>query len=206
MGMFDSLHVELDGHELEIQTKRFDCGLAGYRMGDWISGSPPGVRVYFERLVLDANGKRVFGADEPDTRSLTLFVVLVHGIFVEYQFRDGELEPEAIEPILRELRNSWHDTARLQGFLVETLRTKQQRIASLERRLGRVRSVIASARRLQAGERLDGVFDSIREENRKLAAGENPLDVITWVLGDETPGWDLWEGGTSPDPLEEYRL
>ena len=25
MGMFDSLNIELNGRELEIQTKRFDC-------------------------------------------------------------------------------------------------------------------------------------------------------------------------------------
>ena len=27
MGMFDSLYIELDGREQEIQTKRFDCML-----------------------------------------------------------------------------------------------------------------------------------------------------------------------------------
>jgi len=27
MGMFDSLYIELDGREQEIQTKRFDCGV-----------------------------------------------------------------------------------------------------------------------------------------------------------------------------------
>ena len=31
MGMFDSLYIELDGREQEIQTKRFDCVLNHYR-------------------------------------------------------------------------------------------------------------------------------------------------------------------------------
>jgi hypothetical protein len=52
MGMFDSLYIELDGQELEVQTKRFDCGLGSYRVGDWIDGAPPGIRVYFDNLSL----------------------------------------------------------------------------------------------------------------------------------------------------------
>ena len=59
MGMFDSFYIGLDGCERELQTKRFDCGLDGYRLGDWIAGSLPGVRVYFDRLWLDGAGKQV---------------------------------------------------------------------------------------------------------------------------------------------------
>jgi nucleoside-triphosphatase THEP1 len=72
------------------------------------------------------------------------------------------LPPEKIELQLRELQDRWSDSARLQGFLVEAVRTKQKRIGYLERRLARVRSVVASAHRLQAGERLDGIFDKLR--------------------------------------------
>ena len=94
----------------------------------------------------------------------------------------------------------------LQGFLVETLRTRQQRIASLEQQLGRVQSIIASARRLKGGESLDGIFGLLHEEDRRLAAGEEPLDVIAWALSDEgARGW-FGGNGTDPDPLEEYRL
>ncbi|MGZ8974166.1 hypothetical protein, partial [Methylomagnum sp.] len=145
MGMFDSLYIELDGRQQELQTKRFDCALRRYRLGDWISGSPPGVRVYFDSLWLDATGKQVYRPDAECVRETTVFVVLAQGVFVEYRVHEGELAAEAIEPILRELRERWRDTARLQGFLVDTLRDRQQRIASLEHRLGRVRSIIDSA-------------------------------------------------------------
>ena len=206
MGMFDSLYIELDGREQEIQTKRFDCILNNYRLGDWIAGSLPGVRVYFDRLWLDGTGKRVYRAEAGCERKVTVFVVLVQGVFVEYQIHEGELAADVIEPVLRELRERWSDSARLQGFLVETLRTRQQRIASLEQRLSRVQSIIASARRLKAGESLDGLFGLLHEEDRKLAAGEEPLDVIAWALSDEgARGW-FGGNGTDPDPLEEYRL
>lgn len=204
MGMFDSLHIELDGREQELQSKRFDCGLNNYRLGDWIAGSLPGVRVYFDRLWLDGAGKQVY--QEADcVRKTTVFVVLAQGVFVDYQSHEGEPAAGAIEPVLRELRERWSDSARLQGFLVETLRTRQQRIASLEHRLGRVQSIIASARRLKAGESLDGIFGLLHEEDRKLAAGEYPLDVIAWALSDEAPS-GFWGNGTNLDPLEEYRL
>ena len=206
MGMFYSLYIELDGREQEIQTKRFDCVLNHYRLGDWIDGSLPGVRVYFDRLWLDGTGKQVYSAEAGCVRKATVFVILVQGVFIDYQIHEGELAVEAIEPVLRELRERWGDSARLQGFLVETLRTRQQRIASLEHRLGRVRSIIASARRLKGGETLGGILGLWHEEDKKLAAGEDPLDVIAWALSDEAPSRGFFENGTDPDPLEEYRL
>lgn len=117
MGMFDSLRIELDGRGLEVQTKRFDCILQQYRLGDWIGGAPAGIRVYFDILTLDATGALVYRADAESARTLTLFVVLAQGVFVEYQFRDGELTPEAIARTRLELRERWSDSARLLGFL-----------------------------------------------------------------------------------------
>jgi hypothetical protein len=206
MGMFDSLRIELDGRDLEVQTKRFDCILDHYRPGDWIGGAPAGIRVYFKILNLDATGALVYCADAECARTLTLFVVLAQGVFVEYQFRDGALTPEAIARTRLELHERWSDSARLIGFLVETLRTRQQKIAALTHRLGRISSVVESARRLRAGETLGGVLGLIREEERKLADGEAPLEVVAWVLGDDASGLWLWGEGTSPDPLDEYRL
>ena len=68
MGMFDSLYIELDGREQEIQTKRFDCILNNYRLGDWIAGSLPGVRVYFDSLWLDGTGKQGRGSKNGQQR------------------------------------------------------------------------------------------------------------------------------------------
>lgn len=205
MGMFDSFYVELDGREQELQSKRFDCYLNHYRLGDWVVGSLPGVRVYFDPLWLDGEGKQVYRADTGCARKTTVFIVLAQGVFVDYQIHEGELDAQAIEPVLRELRERWRDSARLQGFLTEALRTRQQRIASLEHRLGRVQSILASARRLKAGESLDGLFGLLHEEDKKLAAGEDPLDVIAWFLSDEAAS-GFWGNGTLIDPLEEHRL
>ena len=206
MGMFDSLYIELDGQQLEVQTKRFDCGLGVYRFGDWIDGAPPGIRVYFDSLTFDETGKRVYQPPAEASRSLTLFVVLAHAVFVEYQLSDGHLAPEAIEHSIRELRARWSDSARLVGFLTESVRKKQQTVAQLNGRIARVSSVLASARRLQAGEQPGRLPGLIREEERKLASGEPLLDVMEWVLSDESPGWGRWEVGATPDPLAEYRL
>jgi hypothetical protein len=206
MGMFDSFCIDLDGRELEIQTKRFDCMLGRYRLGDWVGGVAPGVRVYFDVLRLDAEGRRNYRADVEPARTLTLFCVLAHGVFVEYQVRDGALAADAVERSLKELKERWSDSARLLGFLAEALRAKQQEAARLGARLARVSSVVESARRLRAGETLGARRVLIHEEERKLANGEDPLEVVAWVLGDQDAGWGLWGDGTSPDPLDEYRL
>ena len=167
MGMFDSLYIELDGRELQLQTKRFDNVLADYRLGDWIAGCLPGVRVYFYHLWLDDKGQQVYGSERDCSRKKTVFVVMVQGVFVDYQIHDDQLTAEAIEPILNQLREHWNDSARVRDFLVEALHTRQKRLALLERRLGRIRSIIASARRLKAGEGLNDRFDLLHEENKK---------------------------------------
>ena len=44
------------------------------------------------------------------------------------------------------------------------------------------------------------------EENKKLAAGEDPLEVIAWALEHKDGrGWTCSEGALA-DPLEEFRL
>lgn len=206
MGMFDSLYIELDGQELEVQTKRFECILRQYRVGDWIDGAPPVIRVYFDTLSFDGNGKRVYRATDESARSLTLFVVLAQAVFVESQLREGTLAPEAIEHIIQDLRARWSDSARLLGFLAESVRRKQETVEQLNERIARVSSVLSSARRMRAGEMLDRVFGLMHEEDLRLAAGENPLDVVEWVLSDEAHGWGCWSLGQAPDPLAEFRL
>lgn len=188
------------------RTPGSHCALGQYRVGDCIGGAPPGIRVYFDVLHLDAKGARLYSTAAESVRTLTLFFVLAHGVFVEYGVRDGALAAEAIERTLRELRERWSDSARLLAFLADALRKKQQQGARLRARLARVSSVVESARRLRAGETLDGVHGLIHEEDRRLAEGEDPLEVVGWVLGDERASWGLWGEGTRADPLDEYRL
>jgi len=206
MGMFDSLNIELDGRELEIQTKRFDCMLETYRPGDWIDGANPGITVYFDMLHLDADGKLVYREDGVRVRTLTLFVVIAQGVFVDYQLCDGESTPDVIIQRVRQLREQWRDSARLQSVLVEALQTKQEQIRLLQARLRRAAAVIDSARRLRAGDPLDGIFDRFHEETQRLAKGEDPLEVVAWVLANQEADSEVLRDNARSDPLAEYRL
>ena len=207
MGMFDSLYIALDGRETEVQTKRFDCVLARYRLGGCVDGATPGVRVYFDERDLDAGGNLVYGRSDEAVRSLTLFVVFVHGVFVEYSISEGRLEPPAIQERIAELRERWSDSTRLVDFLVGVVRDKQQVIARLKGRINRATATIASARKLRAGEELKGLFRLVHEEDQRLTRGDDPLDVMEWALGSDELTWGLRRGaGASADPLADYRL
>jgi hypothetical protein len=204
--MFDSFHVEVNGREVEIQSKRFDCLLGQYRPGDFLGGCLPGVRVFFEELCLDENGQPLHGAERESGSQWIVCIALVEGVFVDYDVHAGMLSGDEILASLRQLQARWSDSARALTFMGDTLRCRQRRISALERRLGRVESIIATARRLRAGETLDRRFDLIWEEHRKLAAGEDPLEVVAWILeqGDAN-GWASTDG-TPVDPLDEFRL
>jgi len=204
--MFDSFNIELDGRELEIQTKRFDCILETYRPGDWVTGAPSGIVVYFDILHLDTDGKLVYSADDARARTLTLFVVIAHGVFVTYELCDGESTPEAIVQSVRQLREDWRDSALLQNVLVDALQTKQEQIRLLQARINHATAVIDSARRLRNGDPLNGAFDRFREETQRLINGEEPLEVVAWVLANEEADSGLCRDKARPDLLAEYRL
>lgn len=207
MGMFDSLSIAIDGQETEVQTKRFDCCLGCYRIGDCVDGASPGVRVYFDELDIDQNGRLVYGRTEDAARSLTLFVVLIQGVFAEYSLDEGRLQPKAIEQRIGELRERWTDSARAIDFLVGVVMNKQQRIAALEGRIAHASRALATTRRLRAGEELKHPFGWARETDERLARGDDPLDVVEWALGDGEATLDFCSGrGASADPLEDYRL
>ena len=206
MGMFYSFYIELDGKDFEVQSKRFDCCLDHYRIGDCVGGAASGVRVYFDTLDLDAAGKPVYGSPERTARSLTLFLVLVQGVFVEYDLVAGRLDPPEIQQHIRDLRELWSDSARLVDFLVDRLRERQQTIAVLQGRIASAASAITSTRRLRAGENLNTALGLFREEDQRLTRGDDPLDVIEWALN-EGSAWGFGGGSSTPaDPLADYRL
>lgn len=206
MGMFDSLRIVVDGKDTEIQTKRFDCCLATYWLGDCVDGAAPGVRVYFDELAFNADGKLIYGRSDQATKAFTLFVVLAHGIFVEYRIDDSHLDQPTIQAGIRQLRERWGDSARLIDFLVGVVREKQQTIERLDGRIARAAATIASARRLAAGEELKGLLGLVREEDRRLSSGDDPLDVLEWALGSDEPTWGFGSGTGTADPLADYRL
>jgi hypothetical protein len=73
--MFDSFFVEIEGREVELQTKRFDSVMACYRPGDVVSGAAPGVQILTYSLALDGDGRPVYGEAEGASH-WTLFIVL----------------------------------------------------------------------------------------------------------------------------------
>ncbi len=204
MGMFDSLIIELEGRELEIQTKRFDCILETYRPGDWIAGAAPGIRVYFDVLQLDGNGNLVYATN--GVRTLTLFIVIAQGVFVTYQLCNDELITEKIEQTIRQLQAEWRDSARLQHVLIEALLAKQERIRLLQAQLRRATTVIDNARRLKNGDLLNSVFDRVHEETQRLIKGEDPLEIVASVLANEEAICGLLRDNADVDLLADYRL
>lgn len=46
--MFDAFIVEIEDKTIELQTKRFECVLYHYRVGDVVDGAPRGVQVYLD--------------------------------------------------------------------------------------------------------------------------------------------------------------
>ena len=207
MGMFDSLMVKINEREVELQTKRFENMLGRYHPGDAVCGAPGGIGIYFDVVELDANGKHAYQDEEIATHH-TVFVVLVHGIFTEYEVMDGAWEREAIERRVCELKDLWGDTARVTLRWIEFLRNAQDEKARLHGCINRSLSVIDHARRLRAGEDMSGKFSALfkREEEKRLDAGEEVLDVLESVLKKPEASRFWWCSQQERDALEDYRL
>jgi len=207
MGMFDSLMVKINDHAIELQTKRFENMLEHYHLGDAVCGAQAGISIYFDTIELDAKGRHAYG-DVKIAAHHTVFVVLVHGIFTEYEVMNGAWEREAIERRVCELKDLWGDTTRVTLRWIEFLRNAQDEKARLLGCINRSLSVINHARRLRAGEDISGKFDAMfkREEEKRLEQGEDVLDVLESALKKRESD-ALWHcSHQERNPLEDYRL
>jgi hypothetical protein len=204
MGMFDSFYVEIEGKSTELQSKRFDCVLEHYRPGDVVGGAETGVRVYLDQVGFDAEGKHSW-RDEEQVRRFSIFLVIAHGVFVDFEVEEGEVAPEAALRRIRKLAERWEDSARLLNRLVLALSEKQRQVDGLTGRIHHVKDAIAEARRIRAGEP-KGRLHFTREYTERLERGDDPLDVLEAVLGEDQPVLFVRGGPKDPDPLEPYRL
>lgn len=205
MGMFDSFLVPLGNREVEVQTKRFDCVLKTYRAGDLVSGAAPGLRVYFDQLRIDEDGRFVYRETESPTEDWTLFLVLANGVLVDTDAVAGTLGEEVILQRMRTLNEIWQDSARLIERLSTFIADKQKRIDRLNSSMNAVRHVIRDTRRLRQGDDLSGPFSLIHESSRRLKQGDDPLDVIESVLG-EDHRFFCADPEIPTDRLADYRL
>jgi hypothetical protein len=207
MGMFDSFMIKINDQDIELQTKRFENILEHYRLGDAVCGASSGIGIYFDTVELDSNDRHTYDAEKIANR-YTVFVVLMHGVFTEYEVAGGAWEREAIERRVCELKDLWSDTARVTIRWIEFLRIAQDENRRLNGCLNRTLSVINHARRLRAGEDMSGKFETMfkREEEKRLEQGEDVLDVLESALKKRESG-ALWQcSHQERDPLEDYRL
>ncbi|WP_201222196.1 hypothetical protein [Halochromatium roseum] len=205
MGMFDSFLVPLGNREVEAQTKRFDCVLKTYRVGDLVSGAAPGLRVYFDQRRIDEDGRFVYRETESPTEDWTLFFVLANGVLVDTDAVAGTLGEELILQRIRTLNEIWQDSARLLERLTTFIAEKQKRIDRMNSSINAVRHVIRDTRRLRQGDDLSGPFSLIHESSRRLKQGDDPLDVIESVLG-EDHRFFYSDPEVPTDRLADYRL
>lgn len=206
MGMFDSFMIQIDGHPVEVQTKRFDQSLAQLRPGDVVSGALPGVRVYFDRLRLDAHHRVVY-ADTAEGRHYTLFIVLVNSVFTTYEVVDGDLEAAVIQQRIDSLKATWNDSARVMAQWVEFLSERQHAVADLQSRIHHTLSLIDYARRPRTEAALvESQLFPRRKDEERIDNGEDLLDVLHSALKNAAP--ESWLGGTPRivDALDEFRL
>ena len=204
MGMFDTLLIEIEDHPIELKTKRFDSVLEIYRTGDAVGGAPGGVSVFFDSLRVDAGYRLVWRDEDAEAaRAFTVFIVLVQGVFTDYEVVSGVVADVAAH--IASLKEKWSDGVRLTARWVEFLETKQRENRQLQARLRRTVSVLDYAERLRSGEDLSNLRFLIKHEaEQRLDAGEDVLAVLRATLGDKS-GTQEWIA-SRPDPLEEYRL
>jgi len=72
-------------------------------------------------------------------------------------------------------------------------------------RLGHAQSAIAEARRIRAGEER-GRFNFAHAYTERLERGDDPLDVLEAMLGEDQPELFVRSGPEWRNPLEPYLL
>ena len=205
MGMFDALMIEIDDHPVELQTKHFDNILGHYHLGDKISGAPSGVSVYYDLVDIDDKGKQTYN-DEEKSKSYTVFIVLVYGVFTDYTVESDKLDSPNIEAQIKTYRKHWGDSSHILLAWLAFICNKQKNIGLLNRQLHDVQKVINYSRKLEAGEDMSKkhlFFET--KETKRLQKGEDPLTIIESVLNNKDPEL-LFGIRAFDDPLQSCRL
>jgi len=86
MGMFDTLGIKFRNKSYRLQTKRFDCTLDDYSVGDVVNGAYPGSQAYIDTLMLDENDKST--DDDDFVERFHVIVALSETVFCEYEVID----------------------------------------------------------------------------------------------------------------------
>ncbi len=206
MGMFDSLLVEINGKGVELQTKRFYQNLNRYQLGSVIKGAQPGISVYIDTVYLDQQGKQLYIKAE-DTSIYTVFVVIAHGVFVDYEVVEEEMSYSCLQKEMKRLKDKWLDTARLLEFFVAVLTESQDKSKALQGKIANSLNIIEKAKQLRAGQEVSEFLDLDKSVSR-LKQGEDPLKMVESILEGGKEEIDIWseEEGFSSDPLQPYRL
>jgi hypothetical protein len=137
MGMFDSFILKHNDKEIEVQTKRFDCNLDYWKIGDCVDPAPHGVVTYYDSLFIDDNGKQVWKDGEENTE---IYITIANGIFVESKILIGyriTKEKEKLH-IINAMNEKWQDTNTFINFAVEQLRFKQNKIKNCESKINNI--------------------------------------------------------------------
>lgn len=206
MGMFDSLLVEINGKQVELQTKKFYQILNCYQIGSVIKGAQPGIFVYIDTVYLDQQGKQVYVQGE-ETSDYTVFVVIAHGVFVDYEVLEKEQSYSCIQKEMKKLKEKWSDSARLMELLIKVLTESQDKLKSLHGKIAKSLSIIEKAKQLRAGQEVSEFLD-LDKSVARLKQGEDPLEIVKSIFEGSEEEIDIWseEDRTPSDPLQPYRL
>lgn len=209
MGMFDSLYITIDHHDVELQTKQFDCVLGHYALGSPISGASGGIAIFHDQVRLDSKGKHVYGHEEAE-REFTVFIVLVHTIFTDYEVVVGALTREEIEARMDGLKNRWSDSFAVMLRWLDFLRDAEEEKRRLRGIISSAGAVIDYARKIKAGDDLS--FErrfglGLSAEKERLDKGDDVLEVLESVLQQKEAEAELFQGRASMrDAFEDSRL
>lgn len=206
MGMFDTLNIDIDGKPIELQSKRFDQTLRSYHVGHAIAGAEAGVHVYFDVCRLDASYQRVFAREKAEN-VFTVFVVLAHGIFVDFDVARGELDDAVITVRIDALRERWTDSARLIERLNEFVRRHQMKTEQLQHQIRRIQTVLEDKGPPETAQRPRIDIRSFNPDLERLDQGEPLADVIAAILEDPSSR-EIWQTEIEAPgaSMEEHRL
>lgn len=211
MGMFDSFLLQIDGHPLALQTKRFQQNLDQWCLGDVVDGAPSGIRVYFERQWLGADYTPHY-AEIADTRPVIIFIVLVNAVFTACESVQTALEDDEIIRHIETLRTQWSDTARTMACWAQRLNERQNEIAALKHRIYRASSLIDYSRQSE-DERMNSnsfLLDLKQDEEHRIDKSKNLLNDLRDILQDTLNSSSPHRFSAAPAQpasiLDEFRL
>ncbi len=148
--MFDNIVIEFQDKEYELQTKRFECVLDNYHVGDVVEGAYLGSHTYIDELLLNED-KQIVYSEVDCMEKFHVLISLSETVFCEYEVIDWNDDESSLMVLIKEKQQKWKESRLLVSVMLDSLKRYAHKECTVLSKLQNIKYLIDYAKEGESG-------------------------------------------------------